>query len=103
MNSRYLNLLSYAKPANDIPLKVSYLFLQQADLVLTVLAISAGFTELNPFMANLVHTPQELLLFKLITPLIIALLVPGKLLIPAIALLSAVVGWNLKEMLVLLF
>ncbi|MDD5126688.1 MAG: DUF5658 family protein [Dehalococcoidales bacterium] len=102
MNIDYLKLVHY-NTAQDIPLKVSYLFLQQADLLLTLLAVSAGFSELNPVIANLINTPRELLLFKLVIPLVITLMVPGKLLVPAIALLSLVIGWNIKELLTVLF
>ncbi|MDD4858744.1 MAG: DUF5658 family protein [Dehalococcoidales bacterium] len=102
MNYRYERLLRDANPTHDIPLKVGYLFLQQADLLLTLAAVSAGFSELNPFMANLIHTPVDLLLFKLVLPVLLVLLVPGKWFLPAIVLLTLVVGWNIKELLLVL-
>ena len=86
----------------ELCIKFSYVFLHQVDLVLTVLATSAGFSELNPIIKSMIGAPSELLLVKLIIPLLIAWLVPGKLLLPAVLLLSAVVGWNLKELFLLL-
>jgi len=84
-------------------LKLSYLSLQQVDLVLTVLAVSLGFSELNPFMKGLLSVPLQLLLFKSVIPLLIAWFVPGRFLIPAIALIAGIVGWNVKELLLLMF
>ncbi len=85
-----------------MPEKVSFVLLNQADLLLTVLAASFGLSELNPFMRHMVAMPVMLLLAKCALPLLIAWLVPGKLLLPAIILLSFVVGWNLKEWLLFL-
>jgi hypothetical protein len=45
-----------------------------------------------------VEIPALLLIVKLIIPLVIAWLLPGKLLLPSIALLMFVVIWNLKEL-----
>ena len=81
-----------------VPEKVSFILLNQADLVLTVLAVSYGFYELNPVMRYLVTMPVMLLVFKLAIPLLIAWLAPGRFLLPAIALLSVVVCWNIKEL-----
>ena len=86
----------------ELCIKFSYVFLHQVDLILTVLATSAGFSELNPIIKSMLGAPSELLLVKLIIPLFIAWLVPGKFLLPAVLLLSAVVGWNLKELFLLL-
>lgn len=83
--------------------KVLFVLLNQLDLVLTSLALSLGLYELNPFMRNLVNAPFQLLVLKFAVPLLIAWLVPGKFLIPAIILLSLVVGWNVKELLLFLF
>ena len=85
----------------DFYVKFCYVFLHQVDLVLTVLATSAGFSELNPVMLGMLSSPFQMVLIKLIIPLLIALLVPGKLLAPAIALLFLVVCWNLKELFLL--
>ena len=80
--------------------KLSFVLLNQIDLVLTVLALSLGFHEVNPLMRALVASPLYLLLVKLAIPLMVAWLVPGRLLIPAIVLLALVVGWDVKELLV---
>ncbi|MFC1961606.1 DUF5658 family protein [Chloroflexota bacterium] len=78
--------------------KVAYLVLQQCDLLLTVLVTQHGLHELNPVMRDLLSMPVPLVIAKFIVPLLVAWLVPGKLLIPAIMLLGAVVAWNLKEL-----
>ena len=81
---------------------VGYVFLQLLDLMLSILAMWLGLSEVNPFMRNLLATPVQLLTVKLAIPLLVVWLVPGKLLIPAILFLSLVVGWNIKELLVFL-
>ncbi|MFH1003639.1 MAG: DUF5658 family protein [Chloroflexota bacterium] len=83
--------------------KVSFVLLNQLDLALTVLAASLGLPELNPFMRYLLAVPVGLLLFKSALPLVIAWLVPGRLLWPAIICLSLVAGWNVKELVIALF
>lgn len=80
--------------------KVSFILLNQFDLVLTVLAVYLGYPELNPFMRLLVTIPVLLLVFKVALPLLIAWLIPGKLLLPSVALLALVIIWNLKELLI---
>jgi uncharacterized membrane protein (DUF485 family) len=77
--------------------KASFVLLNQVDLTLTVLAIYLGFTELNPFMRYLIHVPAVLLVVKLAIPLLIAWLMPGRILLPSIALLALVIIWNTKE------
>lgn len=79
--------------------KVSFVLLNQLDLTLTVLAVYLGFTEINPFMRYLINIPPLLLVVKLAIPLLIAWLMPGRLLIPSIALLVFVAIWNTKEVL----
>ena len=79
--------------------KVAFVLLNQFDLFLTVLAVSFGFYELNPLMRQLVTMPVMLIIAKCVIPLLIAWLVPGRLLLPAIILLSVVVVWNVKELL----
>lgn len=79
--------------------KVSFVLLNQIDLVLTVLAVSMGFCEMNPLMRSLAAAPLQLVLIKFAIPLFIAWLVPGRLLLPAIGLLVFVVGWDIKELL----
>ena len=102
IQERYLFQANYARHSKELYVKFSYVFLHQIDLVLTVLASNAGFTELNPIMKGMLDSPLELVLVKFILPLFIAWLVPGKLLLPAIILLAVVVGWNMKELLFLL-
>ena len=83
--------------------KASFILLNQFDLTLTILAIYLGFSELNPFIRQLVNIPVLLLIVKLAIPLLIAWLIPGKLLLPSIALLALVVIWNVKELLLFIF
>ncbi len=82
--------------------KVSFVFLNQCDLVLTVLAASLGFYEINPLMRYLLTVPLLLVIIKFAIPVLIAWLAPGKLLLPSIILLSFFVAWNLKEILLFL-
>jgi hypothetical protein len=82
----------------DILLKVTFMFLQVIDLVLTVIAARYGFPELNPFMRMSLTSVEKLAIFKFGIPMLIAWFVPGLLLIPAILLLGVVVGWNMKEL-----
>ena len=82
--------------------KASFVLLNQIDLALTVLAISLGLSELNPFMKHLLAMPILLLMIKVAVPLLIAWLAPGKFLLPAIIFLCLVVSWNVKELLLFL-
>ena len=82
--------------------KVSFVLLNQFDLTLTVLALYLGFSEVNPFIRHLVSIPILLLIIKLAVPILIAWIIPGKLLLPSIALLALVVIWNIKELLLFL-
>jgi hypothetical protein len=82
--------------------KASFILLSQFDLALTILAMYLGFTEINPLMNFLIHIPVLLLLIKLVIPVLIAWLIPGRLLLPSIALLALVAIWNIKELLVFL-
>jgi len=83
--------------------KVSFVLLNQVDLVLTLLALSLGFAELNPLMVYMFTVPVLLVVIKVALPLLIAWLIPGRLLVPSIILLCLVVSWNMKELLVYLF
>jgi hypothetical protein len=87
----------------DIILKVVYLSLQLLDLGLTIMAARFGFPEINPFMRASLSSPYQMAIIKFGIPLLIGWLVPGKLLIPAIVLLVGVLGWNVKELLLLVF
>jgi hypothetical protein len=80
--------------------KMSFILLNQLDLFLTVLAISLGLTELNPLVRFLVEIPVILIIVKLIIPVLIAWIMPGKLLWPAIAVLVVAVLWNITELIV---
>ena len=82
--------------------KASFVLLCGFDLTLTVLALYLGLVELNPFVRYLVQIPALLLTVKLVIPVIIAWLMPGRLLWPSIALLVLVVVWNIKELVVFL-
>ena len=78
--------------------KVSFVVLSQIDLILTLVAMNLGFAELNPLVSFLLDKPVLLVLCKLILPILIAWLMPGRLLWPSIALLVLVAIWNLKEL-----
>jgi hypothetical protein len=80
--------------------KLAFVILNFLDLGLTLLAISIGLSELNPLMRSMLGAPYQIYLVKMGIPLLLAWLLPGKLLIPAIALLAFIVGWDLKELLV---
>ncbi len=82
--------------------KAAFILLNQFDLTLTVLAIQLGFTELNPFVRYLVDLPVLLLVIKFAIPVLIAWLIPGRLLLPSIVLLALIAAWNVKELLLLL-
>jgi hypothetical protein len=83
--------------------KMAFIFLGLIDLGLTVLAMNLGLTEVNPVMRFIIQVPLLLLAVKLFIPVIIAWLMPGKLLLPSIALLIIAVGWNIKELAVFYF
>ena len=83
--------------------KASFVLLNHIDLGLTALAMNLGLPELNPFVRFLVNIQALLIIFKIAIPLLIAWLIPGKLLLPSIALLAFVAIWNIKELLVFLF
>lgn len=87
----------------DTPLRLTYLSLQIIDLALTVLAVSLGYHELNPFVRGVLSSPLHLLTIKMIIPAMIACIVPGKFLIPGILLLLFIVGWNVKELALVIF
>jgi len=68
--------------------------------MMTVFAAHAGFEEMNPVMRGILGSPLEMLTFKLLIPIAIATFVPSKLLIPALILLLAIIGLNIKELMV---
>jgi hypothetical protein len=78
--------------------KLSFIILNMLDLGLTLFALSQGAQELNPLMRSVVNSPLQLYTAKLVLPLFLAWLLPGKLLWPSIALLTFVVGWDVREL-----
>jgi hypothetical protein len=78
--------------------KLSFLVLGELDFGLTLLAVTVGLSEQNPLMRNLLMAPAYLILVKVVAPIFIAWLTPGKLLIPAIVLLGFIIGWDMKEL-----
>jgi hypothetical protein len=78
--------------------KLSFIILNMLDLGLTLFALSQGANELNPLMRSMVNSPLQLYTAKLVLPLFLAWLLPGKLLWPSIALLTFVVGWDIREL-----
>jgi hypothetical protein len=83
--------------------KASFILLSLFDLTLTILAMNLGLSEINPLVRYLVQIPLLLLIIKLGIPVLIAWIMPGKLLLPSIALLALIVVWNLKELVIFLF
>ena len=98
-----LSLFRGGMSSGDMMLKISYLVLQVLDLSLTLLAMSLGAHELNPVIRASLSSPLQLTVLKGGLPLLIAWLLPGKFLIPGIVFLAVVVGWNVKELIVLWF
>lgn len=96
---QYFTLAEFRK---GLSLRVAYMALQLIDCLMTVLAVNAGFEEMNPVMRGLLGSPVQLLTFKLIVPLAIAWLVPARLLLPALVLLLVIIGFNVKELLLLM-
>jgi len=82
--------------------KASFVLLNHVDFVLTVIAASLGFSELNPVMRGLLTTPVQLVFIKCAIPVLIAWLIPGKLLLPAVIALALLVGWDVKELVICL-
>jgi len=83
--------------------KVVYIVLQFIDLGLTLAAARCGFAELNPFVRGLLASPLELSIVKVGIPLLLVWVLPGRFLLPAIALLLWVIGWNVRELALLAF
>ncbi len=78
--------------------KLSFLLLNMLDLGLTLLAASMGWVELNPITRHLLEVSYQLYVIKIGIPLLLAWLLPGKLLIPAMVVLAFVIGWDIKEL-----
>jgi hypothetical protein len=82
--------------------KSLYVLLQGVDLAMTLMAAYLGYAELNPFIHSLLASPLHLVLIKLVIPLAIVLVLPGKYLVPAVGLQSLIIGWNIKELILLM-
>jgi hypothetical protein len=82
--------------------KVSFILLGFFDLALTILAIRLGLWELNPIIRFLIRIPILLVVVKFVLPVLIAWVMPGRLLWPSIGAMAAVVIWNIKELVVFL-
>jgi hypothetical protein len=80
--------------------KLIFVGLNMLDLVLTLFALSKGLTEINPIVNTMYSNPYQIWTVKLVLPLLFAWLAPGKLLIPSIAFLTLVIGWNVKELII---
>jgi hypothetical protein len=78
--------------------KLVFIGLNLADLILTLFALSLGLHEINPVIRSISGNLFQMYTVKLVIPLLIAWMLPGKLLIPSIALLVFVVGWDIKEL-----
>ena len=78
--------------------KLLFLTLVYVDVVVSSFAVSAGFSEINPLMAQLLASPMMLILVKGVTPMVISWLVPSRLLLPSSLFMVLVLGWNFKEL-----
>ena len=97
----YTGISRYFTPAEwkkGLGVKIAYVIMHQADILLTSFALSTGFRELNPVIRGVIDTPVQLLAIKLLIPLIIAWLVPARLLLPALGLLLVVIIFNLTQL-----
>jgi hypothetical protein len=101
--SGYYSLLTLnRRESGDNLYRVLYVLLQTMDLGMTLMAAYLGYAELNPFVHSVLASPFHMILIKILIPLFIVLLVPGKFLIPAVGLQLAIIGWNLKELFLLM-
>jgi hypothetical protein len=82
------------------PEKLAFIILNLVDLGLTIFAASIGAREINPLMNKMLAAPYQMYMAKVVIPVLLAWLLPGKILIPSIAFLTVVVGWNIRELLV---
>jgi hypothetical protein len=98
-------LARYFTPAEwkkGLSIKTAYVLLHQADILLTSFALHVGAEEINPVIKASLSSPVILLVLKLFIPLVIAWLVPARLLVPAIVLLLIIVSLNLVQLAALL-
>jgi hypothetical protein len=80
--------------------KLAFIILNLIDMGLTIFASTLGAHEINPIMRAAAQSPYLLYLVKLGFPLLWAWLAPGKLLLPSIALLVLVVGWDVHQLVI---
>ncbi|MCX7911840.1 MAG: DUF5658 family protein [Dehalococcoidales bacterium] len=99
----YLLLCAQKRDRTDRLLRVLFLSLQAVDLILTLVAARYGFPELNPIVRQSLGMVFRLAAFKFVVPALISIIVPGRFLLPSIILLGMVLGWNIKELLLLAF
>ncbi len=78
--------------------KLAFLLLNLMDLGLTLFGASLGLFEVNPIMRHLLGVPYQMYIAKMGIPLLLAWLLPGKLLIPAIIFLAFIIGWDIREL-----
>ena len=91
--------LTAATFARGTSLKLAFVALGAADLLLTLYALSTGYVELNPIFEVARSRPADLFLLKVAGPVAIAWLVPSKLLVPSIVLLVGVIAWDVGALL----
>ena len=99
----YIILKSRQRDKTDTVLKAVFLSLQLIDFALTLVAARYGYPELNPLVRASLDSAYVMAVFKFVIPVCISWFVPGRWLVPAILLLSGVVGWNIKELVLLAF
>ncbi|MBN1161251.1 MAG: hypothetical protein JXA17_04835, partial [Dehalococcoidales bacterium] len=64
--------------------KGAFILLGLTDLILTLLAMKLGLFEINPLVRYLIQIPALFVVVKVFIPIIIAWILPGKLLLPSI-------------------
>ncbi len=89
---------SVATLERGLPSKIGFVALVYIDLVLTLFAIQHGFSEINPFMVQMLSRVELLVLAKVVAPLFIAWFVPAKFLLPSIGFMVIVLGWNIATL-----
>lgn len=99
----FLIIKSRQRDRTDTLLKGAFLLLQLIDFTLTLVAARYGYPELNPVVRASLGSLSLLAMFKFLIPVTISWFVPGRWLVPATLLLCGVVGWNVKELILLAF
>ena len=97
----YIVLKSRRRDRTDTVLKAAFLSLQLVDLAMTLVASRYGYPELNPFVKATLSSFYLMVVIKFFVPVFVSWFVPGRWLLPAILLLCGVVGWNVKELVML--